>query len=189
VLRDAVDDHVDVLVDQHLHVPRRVQHVDPAADRCHSWPVAPHRPTDSPTDSPIDVADTGIAIDEDGAAFPTVVIDVTDRPDVADLPRVHAQEGIGDIRTLVEVAGDELLLTVVVTTPVAARFSIRFSIAAHVEVLAHAAIAGHLLLATTDPVAAPDPDEAGPEPVWLAIDIDRARLAEVLVPLLDRDGL
>jgi hypothetical protein len=25
--------------------------------------------------------------------------------------------------------------------------------------------------------------------VWLAIDIDRARLAEVLVPLLDRDGL
>lgn len=148
--------------------------------------MAPHRPNDSP----IDVVDAGITIDEDGTAFPTVVIDVTARPDVADLPRVHALEGIGDIRTLVDVTDDELLLTVLLTTPVVARFSIRFSLAAHLEVLAHAAIAGHLLLATTDPTSAANRDAVdGPEPVWLAIDIDRARLAEVLVPLLDRDGL
>jgi hypothetical protein len=148
--------------------------------------VAPHQPNDSP----IDVVDAGITIDEDGTAFPTVVIDVTARPDVADLPRVHALEGIGDIRTLVDVTDDELLLTVLLTTPVVARFSIRFSLAAHLDVLAHAAFAGHLLLATTDPTSAANGDAVdGTEPVWLAIDIDRVRLAEVLVPLLDRDGL
>ncbi|MEX0848340.1 MAG: hypothetical protein WD023_11240 [Ilumatobacteraceae bacterium] len=140
--------------------------------------------------TPIDVVDTGITIDQDGAAFPTVVIDVSDRPDVADLPRVHAQEGIGDLRTVVDVAGDELILTVAVTTPVTATFSMRFSLREHLEVLAHAAIAGHLLLATTDPVVEPSGDALdGPEPVWLAIDIDRERLTGVLVPFLDQDGL
>ena len=136
-------------------------------------------PQHSPAQLPLDVVDTGVTIDHDGVTFPTVVIDVTDRPDVADLPRVHAQEGIGDIRTLVDVRGDEMLMTVLLTTPVAARFTVRFSLESHVQLLAHAAIAGHLLLATSDPT--------GEQPLWLAIDIDRRRLAEVLVPLLGGD--
>lgn len=144
--------------------------------RCHSGDVAQH----SPVEPPIDVVDTGITIDHDGVAFPTVVIDVTGRPDVADLPRVHALEGIGDIRTLVDVRGDELLMTVLLTTPVVARFTVRFSLEAHVQLLAHAAIAGHLLLATSDPTAE--------QPLWLAIDLDRRRLAEVLVPFLGGDA-
>lgn len=134
----------------------------------------------SPADEPIEVLDTGVTVDEDGTAFPTVVLAVADRPDVADLPRVHAQEGIGDIRTLVDVHGDELLMTVLLTAPVTARFTVRFSLEEHVEVLAHAAVAGHLLLATSDP--------NDDRPLWLAIDIDGPRLAEVLVPLLGGHG-
>ena len=43
--------------------------------------------------------DLGYAVGEDGAMTPTVVLHVDEHPEVADLARVHAIEGIGDVRT------------------------------------------------------------------------------------------
>lgn len=127
--------------------------------------------------------DAGITFADDGTAYPTVVLDVTDRPDVADLARVHAIEGIGDLVTTVAMAETGVFLTVRLTSPVRASFTIAFSVPEHLEVLEHAALTGNLLLATTIP--APD----GDNPPWLAIDLDGPRLAALLAPLDgDQDG-
>lgn len=45
------------------------------------------------------VMSTGFIVDpDDGATVAAMVLDTTDRPDVADLARVHAAEGVGDVR-------------------------------------------------------------------------------------------
>jgi hypothetical protein len=131
--------------------------------------------TTVPSDATIAVLEVGITVGEEGAAHPTVVLDVAHRPDVADLPRVHAVEGVGDIVTLVDATDDGLVLTVRLTRPVIAEFAVRFLLPEHLEVLGHAALVGHLLLATTPPAA------AGDNPVWLAVDLDGPGLAAVLV--------
>lgn len=123
------------------------------------------------------VLEAGITLGDDGTAYPTVVLDVAGRPDVADLARVHAVEGIGDVATSVAVTEAGLLLTVRLTRPVRAAFSIAFVLPDHLEVLVHAAVAGSLLLATTAPSA------TGDNPLWLAIDLDGERLAAVLTGL------
>jgi hypothetical protein len=105
---------------------------------------------------------------------------VADRPDVADLARVHSFEGIGDLVTFVDSTGDGLVLTVELTRPVVARFAVRFLLPEHWAVLADAALAGHLLLATSPPGAPQSLNPVAPNPVWLAIDLDGARLAAVL---------
>lgn len=47
----------------------------------------------------IEVVSTGIILDPDDAAtVAAMILDATSRPDVADLARVHATEGIGDVR-------------------------------------------------------------------------------------------
>ncbi len=43
----------------------------------------------------IPVIDVGTTIDEDGTRWPTAVIDASDNPEVADLARVHATDGVG----------------------------------------------------------------------------------------------
>jgi hypothetical protein len=123
----------------------------------------------------ITVLETGVAYGEDGVAFPTVVLDVADRPDVTDLPRVHQVEGIGDLVTFLEPTDDGVVLTVRLTRPVVAELSVRFLLPAHLPVLGHAALAGHLLFATTPPAA------VGDNPAWLAVDLDGQRLAALLV--------
>ena len=120
--------------------------------------------------SPVDVLEVGITWDVDGTAYPTVVLDVAQRPDIADLPRVHALEGVGDIATRVALVGANALLTVTLTRPVRSEFTVAFVLPDHAEVLAHAAVSGSLLLATTPPSA------AGDHPLWLAVDIDGPRL-------------
>ena len=159
------------------------------------------------TIEPLVVIDTGVTESDDGTRYPTAVIDATGRPDVTDLARVHAVEGIGDVATFLELidpalidpelidrvpSGPALLLTVRLTRPVIAEFTVRFELPAGLAVLADAAVAGHLLLATTVPdvspageapgVDAPDVD-ASRHPAWLAVDVDGARLAEVLLPI------
>ncbi|MBK9178276.1 MAG: hypothetical protein IPM45_01650 [Acidimicrobiales bacterium] len=126
----------------------------------------------------IAVLDVGITFDADGTAYPTVVLDVVERPDVADLARVHAIEGIGDLSTTLEVTDVGLILTVRLTRPVRARFSIEFGLPDHLEVLEHAALTGNLLLATTTPASCD-----GGAPLWLAIDLDGSRLAGLLAAL------
>lgn len=122
----------------------------------------------------IAVLDAGVTVGDDGVAYPTVVLDVAGRPDVADLARVHAIEGIGDVATSAAITDTGVMLTVRLTRPVRAAFSIAFVLPDHFEVLVHAALAGSLLLATT----APSPE--GDNPLWLAIDLDGVRLAELL---------
>jgi len=130
---------------------------------------------------PVAVLDAGITLADDGTAYPTVVLDVAGRPDITDLARVHAIEGIGDLTTVLAMADDGLYLTVSLTSPVLASFTIAFSVPEHLEVLEHAALTGNLLLATT----APSPD--GDNPLWLAIDLEGRRLAALLAAF-DRDG-
>lgn len=127
--------------------------------------------------APLAVLDAGITLAADGTAFPTVVLDVTGRPDVADLARVHAIEGVGDLTTTLEVVPGGLTLTVRLTRPVRASFAIAFRLPKHLEVLEHGALTGNLLLATTVPAA------EGENPPWLAIDLDGPRLARLLAAL------
>jgi hypothetical protein len=128
---------------------------------------------------PIEVLEVGVTWDDGGTAYPTVVLDVADRPDVADLPRVHAVDGVGDISTLLAVVGSSALLTVTLTRPVRTEFTVAFVLPDHAEVLAHAALSGTLLLATTPPSA------EGDHPLWLAIDIDGPSMVAALAGRLD----
>ncbi len=123
------------------------------------------------------VLDTGVTVDDEGTAYPTVVLDVGDRPDVADLPRVHAVEGVGDLTTTLEMTDRGVDLVVAMTSPVRAGFSVAFELPAHRGVLAAAARSNQLLLATTTPNA------SDAHPAWLAIDLDGVRLAGVLARL------
>lgn len=124
---------------------------------------------------PLSVLDTGITVADDGTPYPTAVIDVSGRPDVADLARVHAIEGIGDITTSLTFQGDAAVLTVSLTRPVTSEFAVAFPLPECRPVLEHAAETGNLLLATTSPSLDGDAN-----PLWLAIDLDGARLVELL---------
>ena len=133
------------------------------------------------------VVDTGTTIDDAGGTWPTAVIDAADHPEISDLARVHAVEGVGDIATHASlVAVDEtnrvqgavehlLALAIGVSVPVRAAFVVAFILPAHRDVLADAAREGHLVVATT----APERAEAD-RPLWLAIDLDGQVLSELL---------
>lgn len=125
------------------------------------------------------VLDTGTTIDVDGAEWPTAVVDASDHPAIADLPRVHATEGIGDIRTeilrLPIDDADVVLLGVRLTRPVLCAFALVFSLPAQRHVLDEAADKGNLMVATTPPTRV-----ASDQPLWLAIDIDGEALRSAL---------
>ena len=126
------------------------------------------------------VLDAGTTIDADGERLPTVVIDARGNPEVADLARVHAIEGIGDIATeaVAVPAGDgawRVLLAVIISTPVRCSFVLEFALPPHRRVLDEAAAAGRLVIATTPPERA-----AADQPLWLAIDLDARSLLDAL---------
>lgn len=128
---------------------------------------------------PLDVLSIGTTLGVDGVTYPTAVIDASARPDVADLARVHAVEGVGDIATEAHLApsapgSTDLLLRVTLTSPVRCRFAVRFGLPQHHVVLADAATTGTIVLATSSPLA------AGAAPVWLALDLDGPALQRVL---------
>lgn len=133
------------------------------------------------------VVDIGTTVDDEGGRWPTAVIDVDGHPEIGDLARVHAVEGIGDITTqaaVLSVDGESvvpgsaehvLALSVSITVPVTVSFAVAFLLPAHREVLDAAMRHGHVVIATTPP------DHATAErPLWLAVDIDAALLAYVL---------
>ena len=70
------------------------------------------------------VLSSGHTVVADGRQLPTVVIDAADVPAVADLARVHAMEGVGDIWTEAVRSGEVLALGIKMTTPVTATFAI-----------------------------------------------------------------
>ncbi len=133
------------------------------------------------------VVDTGTTIDDAGGTWPTAVIDADGHPEISDLARVHAVDGVGDIATHASLVGVEdhhrlpgsvehlLALAIGISVPVRAAFVVTFALPAHRDVLADAAQAGHLVIATTDPARA-----TADHPLWLAIDLDGQTLSDLL---------
>ena len=128
------------------------------------------------------VLDTGTTIDATGEQLPTVVIDASGHPEIVDLARVHAVEGIGDIATeatAVPVGDDggswRFFLAVIIRTPVRCAFVLEFALPADRRLLDEAAGAGHLVIATTPPERA-----VLDQPLWLAIDLDSRSLVDAL---------
>ena len=107
--------------------------------------------------------------------IPTVTIDVSESPEVADLARVHAIEGVGDVSTHAIRQDDAVVLGVQLTSPVRAIFAVAFSYAQHREFLKDVAEAGALVFATTN---VEDANED--QPLWLSVDIDGSALLETL---------
>jgi hypothetical protein len=113
-------------------------------------------------------------LDED-TWMPTVTIDVSQSPEVADLARVHAVEGIGNVTTHAIREDDTVLLGVQLTSPVQATFAVAFSYELHRDFLNEVADAVTLVFATTDTETAHEE-----RPLWLSVFIDRAALRQTL---------
>jgi len=107
--------------------------------------------------------------------MPTVTIDVSQSPEVADLARVHAVEGIGDVSTHAIRQGDSVVIGVQLTSPVQAMFAVAFSFALHRDFLNEVADAKSLTFATTDTGSAHEE-----QPLWLSVDIDGDALRQIM---------
>ena len=112
---------------------------------------------------------------EEDVWMPTVTIDVSQSPEVADLARVHAIEGIGDVSTHAIRQDDTVLVGVQLTSPVQATFAVAFSYSLHQEFLNEVADAGSLVFATTATESAHED-----RPLWLSVDIDGDALRQTL---------
>lgn len=127
------------------------------------------------------VLGVGTTIDLDGERWPTAVVDASDTPEVADLARVHAMEGVGDIHTVAErVTTNEIdlfLLGVRLSSPVTAAFALAFQLPRHESFLSDVvAPSARLTIATSDPNTA---TEARPA-TWLSVDLDPDAFLEAL---------
>jgi len=119
--------------------------------------------------------EVGRTLADGGGWMPTVTIDVSESPAVADLARVHAVEGIGDVSTSAIRDDDTVLLGVQLSKPVHAIFAVVFSYALHHEFLGEVADAGTLVFATTNTETAQEDS-----PIWLSVDIDGDALRQSL---------
>ena len=119
--------------------------------------------------------EVGRTLTDGGGWLPTVTIDVSGSPEVADLARVHAVEGIGDVATSAIRDEDTVVLGVQLTKPVQAIFAVVFSYALHQEFLNEVADKGSLIFATTDTEVA---QQEGP--IWLSVDIDGDALRQAI---------
>ena len=125
---------------------------------------------------PVFVAqEIGRTLVDENKWMPTVTIDVSQSPEVADLARVHAVEGIGDVSTHAIRQDDAVVLGVQLTSPVRAIFAVAFSYAQHREFLKDVAETGALIFATTNVENAIED-----QPLWLSVDIDGSALLETL---------
>ena len=117
----------------------------------------------------------GHTLSDGNVWLPTVTIDVSQSPEVADLARVHAVEGIGDVSTHAIRQDDAIVIGVQLTSPVQAMFAVAFSYALHRDFLNEVADAKSLIFATTDVEAAHEE-----HPLWLSVDIDGAALRQTM---------
>jgi hypothetical protein len=117
----------------------------------------------------------GHTLVDENVWMPTVTIDVSQSPEVADLARVHAVEGIGDVSTHAIRQDDAIVIGVQLTSPVQAMFAVAFSYSLHAEFLNEVANAGSLIFATTDGEAAHEE-----HPLWLSVDIDGDALRQTM---------
>ena len=126
--------------------------------------------------APLFVAqEIGHTLVDENVWMPTVTIDVSQAPEVADLARVHAVEGIGDVNTHAIREGDAVVIGVQLTSPVQAVFAVALSYALHGEFLKEVADAGSLIFATTDAETAHED-----RPLWLSVDIDGESLRQTM---------
>ena len=137
--------------------------------------AAPSDPTTGRDPAILLAVDVGTTIADDGTTHPTVVVNATDHPEVTDLARVHAIDGVGDVHTLAMRSGRAILLGVRMSSPVRAAFAIAFDTTRHSEFLETVADASSLTIATTDPF-----DAAVDRPWWLSIDLDGPALRRVI---------
>ena len=119
--------------------------------------------------------EVGRTLSDGNVWLPTVTIDTSQSPEVADLARVHAVEGIGDVSTHAIRQDDTVVVGVQLTSPVQAMFAVAFSYSLHAEFLKDVADAGSLTFATTDLEAAHEE-----YPLWLSVDIDGDALRQML---------
>ena len=117
----------------------------------------------------------GHTLSDGNVWLPTVTIDVSQSPEVADLARVHAVEGIGDVSTHAIRQDDAVVVGVQLTSPVQAMFAVAFRYALHREFLNEVADAKSLIFATTDVEAAHEE-----HPLWLSVDIDGDALRQTM---------
>jgi len=117
----------------------------------------------------------GHTLVDENVWMPTVTIDVSQAPEVADLARVHAVEGIGDVSTHAIRQDDAIVVGVQLTSPVQAMFAVAFSYALHGEFLKEVADVGSLIFATTDAETAHED-----RPLWLSVDIDGDALRQTM---------
>ena len=126
--------------------------------------------------APLFVAqEIGHTLVDENVWMPTVTIDVSQAPEVADLARVHAVEGIGDVSTHAIRQDDAIVIGVQLTSPVQAMFAVTCSYSLHAEFLKEVAKAGSLIFATTDGEAAHEE-----HPLWLSVDIDGDALRQTM---------
>ena len=126
--------------------------------------------------APLFVAqEIGHTLVDENVWMPTVTIDVSQAPEVADLARVHAVEGIGDVSTHAIRQDDAIVVGVQLTSPVQAMFAVAFSYSLHAEFLNEVADAGSLIFATTDVEVAHED-----RPLWLSVDIDGDALRQTM---------
>jgi hypothetical protein len=129
---------------------------------------------------------SGISIDDDGTELPTIVIDADAHPEISDLARVHAVEGIGDVATEAALVPpgaaarsrgveEVLALIIRITVPVRCSFAVAVALPEHRPIVDRAIDVGRLVIATTPPERA-----RRDRPLWLAIDLDAERLRALL---------
>ena len=125
---------------------------------------------------PVFVAqEVGRTLSDENVWLPTVTIDTSQSPEVADLARVHAVEGIGDVSTHAIRQDDTIVVGVQLTSPVQAMFAVAFSYSLHAEFLNDVADAGSLIFATTNVEAAHED-----RPLWLSVNIDGDALRQTV---------
>ena len=117
----------------------------------------------------------GHTLIDENVWMPTVTIDVSESPEIADLARVHAVEGVGDVNTHAIRQDDAVVIGVRLTTPVEAMFAVALSYSLHREFLHEVAVAGTLVFATTNTKNAHEE-----RPLWLSVFIDGAGLHQAL---------
>ncbi len=125
----------------------------------------------------LEVLECGLTVDIDGATWPTVVVDASPHRQIADLPRLFVAAGGGEIETSatrIEVPGrgELLLLGVVMSAPVSARFALSFDLRRDRPTLLDAAGHGHLAISF-------GPPDLGD---LLAVELEGDALREVVRP-------
>lgn len=134
---------------------------------------------------PLVIRSAGTLLDDAATLYPTVMVDATGRPDVADLPRVVASEGVGDLTTraepMVGPGGRRLLrLRMSMSRPVEVEWSVDFHLPGFADLLSLAAECGCLVFAFGRDV---EGDASGLDPGddgWLGVDLDAAAVRAIL---------